>query len=474
MKKLAVAAATCFAAVALAPDRAAAAACGLPDAQPLHIEFGDGSVKFRNEVFRRPGVVVATNGVIPADHLRAGGAHTVYWWMKLENLVGTADVPADPATVEAAADRIFDFAVPSTGCATPWIAFNELLKPTVPTPWSAALAQYRINVLTLLRRLAARGARPFLLLPSSPNTDGDAAVWWRQVAEVADLVLEVYFPAPRIHAAGAIVGSRTLRVRMRDAVRSVTKLEVPAARVGIMLGFQSGGIYGRVRLQPTSAWLRFVKLNALAARQVARELDVGTVWSWGWGTFNTWGADADKPKAACVYLWARDSALCDGPAAAGAGFNASLTEGQIVLGHGVRCRFAGGQIANDSIAQAARLTRDPTLAFTALFARLVQRRHHPVSAEALLRAEEQVVERHFRGSRQLYLAELAHQHVSLEFARNVIADELRRRARPWSWERIVSEQTRALNSAICLRDELPSPGDVRLSEYVSFLALDAR
>ena len=136
-----------------APGLARAAQCGLPDAQPLHIEFGDGSVKFRNEVFRRPGVVVATNGVIPADHLRAGGAQTVYWWMKLENLVGTADVPADPATVEAAADRIFDFAVPSTACATPWIAFNELLKPTFPTPWSPALAQYRTNVLTLHRRL---------------------------------------------------------------------------------------------------------------------------------------------------------------------------------------------------------------------------------------------------------------------------------------------------------------------------------
>ena len=306
---------------ALFADAGRAAPCGLPDAQPLHVEFSDGSVRFRNEVFRRPGLVLATNGNVGAEYLRQGGAQTVYWWMKLESLVGTPELAADPATVPAAADRLFAFAVASSACQTPLIALNELHKPTFPIGWTPIHAQYRANVLVLLQRLAERGARPFLLLPSNPYVDREEAVWWQQAAQVADLVREVYFSARTITGHGVLVGSRTLRVRMRDAVDHLTDVGVPPARIGLMLGFQSGGIYGRHGLQPREAWLRFVKLNALAARHVARERGVGTVWSWGWGTFNTWGADADKPLAACVYLLTRDSSLCDAPSASGPAFN---------------------------------------------------------------------------------------------------------------------------------------------------------
>jgi hypothetical protein len=36
--------------------------CGLPDVRPLWLEYAEGSVSFRNDVFGRPGVVAATSG----------------------------------------------------------------------------------------------------------------------------------------------------------------------------------------------------------------------------------------------------------------------------------------------------------------------------------------------------------------------------------------------------------------------------
>ena len=64
-------------------------------------------------------------------------------------------------------------------------------------------------------------------------------------------------------------------------------------------------------------------------RQVTKELGLESIWSWGWATFSAAGIDRDKAAAACVYLWARDSRLCDGPKAAGAKFDASVGVGQL-------------------------------------------------------------------------------------------------------------------------------------------------
>ena len=74
-----------------------------------------------------------------------------------------------------------------------WIAENELSGAGLETPWSDTNAQYRQNVLTYLQTLAARGARPFLLINSAPYTGGEAAAWWQQVAAVADIVREGLF-----------------------------------------------------------------------------------------------------------------------------------------------------------------------------------------------------------------------------------------------------------------------------------------
>ncbi len=382
---------------------------------------------FRKSVFGRPGIVAATSGTAVAAELRRAGAQTVYWWNKLGQLVGTTTAPADPATIPDRANRLVDRAIASSGCDRPRIILNELNGPGTTTPWTPANAQYRANVLALLRAVAARGARPYLLLPAAPYAEGEALAWWRQAAEVADLVREVYFPAPRIMAMGPWLGSRAMRQAFRQAIADLAAIGVDPARAGLVLGFQSGpGKGGREGLQPTSRWLRFVKLTTLAAKQVAGELGLGTVISWGWGTFDSAGADPDKPKAACVYLWARDPALCDGPAAAGPDFNASLTEGQIVLPPGARCALGQLTLAEETVRRLTAVTGDEQVALTALFARLVESRRARVAPERVLAAEQALVASRFRGSRAAYLAALQAGRATLAVARGVIADQLRR------------------------------------------------
>ena len=367
--------------------------CGLPDTRPLWLDYAEGSVSFRKEVFGRPGVIAATSGIQVASELRRAGAQTVYWWSKLGQLVGTTAAPADPATIPAQADRLVDRAIASSGCSTPRIVLNELNGPGTTTPWTATNAQYRANVLALLQGIAARGARAYLLLPAAPYTGGEALEWWRKAAEVADLVPEGYFNAPRIMRMGPILGSRTMRQAFREAVANLTSIGVDPARIGLVLGFQSGpGKGGREGLQPTSAWLRFVKLQTLAAKEVAGEVGLGTLISWGWGTFDGAGADPDKPKAACVSLWARDQSLCDGPGAAGPGFNASLEEGQIILPPGARCALGKVTIGQATVRRVAALTGDEEVAFSALLARLVEGQRARVSSGRVLAVEEALMQ----------------------------------------------------------------------------------
>ena len=241
------------------------------------------------------------------------GGLSVFWDMYLKNRVGTPSAPADPATIQARANKLFDFAVAATGCATPWIAENELFGAGLTTPWSQTNTTYRQNVLVYLQTLAARGARPFLLVNSTPYTDGTAGDWWRQVAQVSDIVREVYFPAPSIWKQGPVLGSRFMRVAFRKGITDFTSIGIPPTRLGLMLGFQTQtGTGGREGLA-LDKWLQTTKWQALAARQAAEDLHFATVWSWGWGTFGTRGVDPDKPAAACVYLWTRSSTLCNGP-----------------------------------------------------------------------------------------------------------------------------------------------------------------
>jgi hypothetical protein len=415
-------------AAALVPAQSARAAqCGLPDVKPLWIDYAEGSVTFRDAAFGRPGIVAATSGTAVPAALRSEGAQTVYWHMKLGAIVGTTTAPADPATIDAAAQKLFATASASSGCATPLIALNELNGASTTTPWTTTNAQYRANVLALMQGLASRGARPFLLVNSTPYTGGDAAAWWRQAAQYGDIVPEVYFNAPTIMRQGVILGSRRMRVALRAAVAAYTAIGIPVTKLGFVLGFQSGpGAGGREGLQPSSAWFEFTKLYTLAARRVAAEFGVATVWSWGWGTFSAAGADPDKPAAACVYLWTRDPNLCDGPSAAGPDFQPSLTEGQIDLPAGVQCSLDGRTMLQTDLSRLTAVTHDRDVAFSILFGRLVTGVQGKVRADAVRQAEQAIVDGSFGGNRAAYNAALVRAGANPYVARGALADELLR------------------------------------------------
>ena len=407
-----------------APALAQAAPCALPSERPLWIDYGAPNVE---KVFGKPGVIVAGSGIGYPARMRAAGAKTVYWDMYLRSRVGTPSNPASPALLEQRADRLFKFAVDTLECDTPWIVMNELFGASLPTPWTATNAQYRENVLQWARLLAARGAKPILLVSSEPFVGPDAAPWWRDVAQVADLVLEKYFAAPGVHRAGPELGSRRMRTSMRRSAAKLFSMNIPPTKVGFMLAFQTGsGIGGREGLKPASAWFEVAKLQALAARQVSRELGTAHIWSWGWGIFNAAGNDPDKAGAACVWLWARDPALCDAPGSYR--FDADLRAGQIDLPAGIRCALGDEVVTRNQIADLARVTRDSEVALSALYARLVERASVAVAHKEVLAAERTLVANRFGGNRGRYRAALARDRATLAVARGVIADELRRRA----------------------------------------------
>jgi hypothetical protein len=424
VRKLLVLAAVCLAALAPA-GQARAGQCGLPDTQPLWVDY-DNSNFSAWQTFAKPGLIVGAGGPALASSLRSGGAQTIFFDLNFNNRMGTPTAPADPATIPDRVSKLFDFAASVSGCPTPLIAENELFGAGTTTPWSATNAQYRANVLTYLQGLAAKGARPFLLVSTRPYTGGDAGAWWQQVAQVADIVQEFFTSPKTISTKGPLLGSRNLRVAMRQAVKPYLDIGIPPSRVGLMLELLSGsGAGGRQGLQPPSAWFEVIKLESLAAREVASELALGSIWSWGWGTFAQ-PEDPDKPAAACVYLWTRSSSLCDGPAAAGSGFDASLEDGQLLLPAGVQCTFPDGQITVTQLNHLSALTGDPEAAASALLERLVERRRAKVSQAAIDVAERSLIRAHFRGSRVFYDAALTRAQASEASARAVLADQLRR------------------------------------------------
>jgi hypothetical protein len=398
--------------------------CGLSNAKPLWIDFGTPQIE---QVIARPGLTLAVStGDFPAK-MRAAGAMTVYWDMNLNGRAGTPTAPADPGLIVERANRLFDFAAQQSGCPTPLIALNELFGAHLETPWTPTNTVYRQNVLTLMRTIAERGGRPFLLLSSTPYTGSDEAVaWWREAAAYGDLVLETYFGAPSVYAQGPIVGSRRLRATMRRGLAGLLAIGIPKERLGLVLGFQTArGTGGREGLAPRERWFEYVKWNALSARQVAGELGISTIWSWGWATYAPAGQDADKPAAACVYLWTRNPQLCDGLAAAGPRFNASRTEGQLIFPAGAQCTFANGRIRQGELNALQRLTGDRDVAFAALLARVAEARFAPIPRARVLAAEKAVIVQRFGGRRAAYVAALRRAGADLTIARAVIADELR-------------------------------------------------
>jgi len=404
--------------------------CGIKAQQTVWAEYGWPALL---PILARPGTLLAvttqSGGDYPARARRRGAA-TYAFDLKMTEKVGSPNAPADPSTIQAAADAEYARAVIRTGgCTTPLIVENELFGASTPTPWTDSTVQYRANVLALLQELAAKGAHPVLLINKSPfGGSSDALAWWHSVAKVADIVREVYLPATQVWPLGPILGNRYLRQSYRGAVAALTSIGIPANRAGIMLSFLSHkGVGGRNGLRPASAWYQVVKWEALAAKQVAREVGLGSIFSWGWQEWNAKETDPDKPKAACVWLWARTRTLCNAPRMLGKRFDTSLTAGQILLPHGTVCRAASlGAIGGGAVGSLQALTGDRDAALSALFERLVEASQSPVSGHAELMAERQVVQESFHGSRSAYLAALRQAHATVGIARGVLGDELRR------------------------------------------------
>jgi hypothetical protein len=420
----------------LAAGRAAsnpvfAGQCGIKAQRTVWAEYGWPSLL---PILGRPGTLLAVTTHSPVGGypvaVRRHGAATYAFDLKMKKRVGTPTAPADPSTLEAVAADEYSRAVARTGgCATPLMVENELFGAATATPWSASTARYRANVLAYLQDLAAKGAHPVLLINKSPYTGSSEAVaWWLSVAKVADIVREVYLPATNIWPLGPILGNRYLRESYRKAAAALTAIGIPANRVGLMLSFLSHrGVGGRNGLQPASAWYQVVKWEALSVKEVAKELGLGSVFSWGWQEWNPRERDPDKPKAACVWLWARTRRLCNAPRKLGKRFDRSLAAGQIRLGHGTVCRAVGlGAIGARAVGSLQALTGDRTAALSALFERIVEASERHVSRRALLAAEREVVRDSFHGSRSAYLAAIKAAHASLGLARAVLADELRR------------------------------------------------
>jgi hypothetical protein len=410
-----------------APAEGLQADCNLFTSTPTWLDFADGSVPFWN-LFARPGVTALASNLIYPPRLRAAGARTAYFDLYLNRRVGTPSVPADPATIVDKANKFYDYASQSMDCSNPVIAENELFGSWLAVPWSTTNAQYRANVLLFLQTLRQRGAQPWLLVNAKPYTDGTAGDWWRQVADVAGIVREVYFPAPLIYQRGPIYGNRTLRQSFRNGILDFTKIGIPVSKLGLFLGFQTTkGTGGREGLA-AKPWFETVKWQALAARFVAKEMKVSSLWSWGWAEWTTMPGEHDpaKPKAACVYLWTRNPKLCNGPRAAGKGFNKSRTEGQLILSPGLRCQIGGAAVRWSAISPILKLTGDPELAFSNAFARAVEQRAAPIAYSDILAAERSIVAARFGGSRSAYKAAIGQARTNLSVARSIIGDELRR------------------------------------------------
>jgi hypothetical protein len=401
-------------------------ACGVPQTGQVWVDYAghDAPVPVGDNR-----VLAVSSGTEGPAAMRQAGAGTIFFDLNFNNRIGTPSAPADPDTIVDRANRLYDYAVGIAGCDTPIIAENELFGAQTTTPWSATNAQYRANALALLKQLAARGAKPAITIANPPYTGGEAADWWRQTAQVALLVRQVYFRGPQLYRAGPILASRMIRDRLRQTVATLGAIGIPASRIALELQFQSApGEGGREGLEPTAAWYEVVKLQGLAAVEVARELPIAGIWSWGWATFSNAGFDPDKEVAACVYFWARSPALCNAPAkAAAAGFNPSRTEGQLAsLPASVSCSVRGGLVTRNAVGDLARLTHDIEVASSAVVEQIVQKSAAQVSGADVRRAEGVIVRERFGGSMNAYLGALRDVGATLATARSIIGAQLRR------------------------------------------------
>ncbi len=405
--------------------------CGEPATTPLWVDFAGHSAP----ITVKPGMVLSVDSGtdVPAQ-IRSEGGVTMLFDLNFKNRVGTTAKPADPSLIDARAQSFYTYAVGVTGCQDPYIAENELAGAQTATPWTPNNAQYRANVLEFLTALSKLGARPLISVPNPPYVaSDDAKLWWQEVSQVAIILRQVYFTKPnaaQILKLGPVAASRTLRQGMRGLVTHLTSIGIPAGRVALETQFTSSpGLGTRAGIEPKSAWMEYVKLEALAAKAVANQFKLNSIWSWGWATFSTTGTvDPDKAAAACVYIWTHDQTLCDGPGAAGDGFDTSLTEGQLTsIPAADRCVFdSGDPIERNTVNRYTKLTGDSGYATSVLLEQLVLKDAQAVDPKDVVSAQRAVIHTSFDGSLAKYRAAVIGAHLTLLDARAVIAARLQK------------------------------------------------
>ena len=366
--------------VVLVHGHAHAAVVGAPAGCPTRSRSGSttprASVGFRERRLRRSrGSSPRTSGAAVPAALRKGGAQTVYWHMKLGALVGTTTAPADPATITAAArsssrggrvDRLRD-AVHRAERA------ERRLDDDAVDGDELALPPEHPRRCCARSRRRARGRSCSSTRSRTPAATRPA--WWREAAQVADIVPEVYFNAPRGDApgrdprqprgCGRRSGTRSPPTR-RSGSRSRSSASCSASSPARARAAARGS-------SPPSTWFRV--REALHARREAGRgrvrdrhgLDVGV-------------GDVQhrrrRPRQAGgrvrLPLDARP-VLCDGPAAAGTGFDDSRAEGQLeTIPAGAQCTLDGRALRQTDLSRMTAVTRDRDVAFTILYDRLVE------------------------------------------------------------------------------------------------------
>lgn len=264
-------------------------------------------------VLARPGTVLGVANDNWAQSYQSRGAETAGWHMQLPAIVGKVSYPKTKSAVLSKIPSVSSLAHRMTTCDPPWLALNEMQTVQSPEPVSSAQRRYRENVLLLARELHARGVRVILLMPRIPLDRTRYKSYWRTLSRYSDFVYEAYTWSSRDVIRRSDAGARKfLRDRWTVAVKRLKKFTVYPGRTGLMIPYWTHNrLSGRVGLSDT-AWFRLTRIKTQAASAVGRNEGLSTLWSWGWHTNPRVGeVDADKPRAACHYLNARDPALCD-------------------------------------------------------------------------------------------------------------------------------------------------------------------
>ena len=249
----------------------------------------DRSSPTRARCSRTPASSSPPSGTALPKYFRAHGAATTYFVLHLPNIVGQPAKPADPASIPAPRTRCLPRPSPRAAVPTPWIALNELFgsgarDPVVADEHAVPRERARADAGPGGARRPPRSSSS-AATPTSPATRRRGG---SRSPQTGAIVYEAYYDAKRAASLGSLLGSRRMRLGMRSTIALFQGIGITPDRLGhrARLPFRRRAGCRRAQgLQPREAWLRVVKWEALAAKQVAADTRLGSVWSWGWATF---------------------------------------------------------------------------------------------------------------------------------------------------------------------------------------------